>query len=59
MEDWAWPPNPVRFERFTGLDGSEWIYDQPRNADGTYMSDDPETEVVESVMGWFPVGGGV
>lgn len=56
--EWEWPEAAERFDVFTAPDGSQWIYDQPRNADGTYAQDDPETEEVESAMGWFPVGGG-
>jgi hypothetical protein len=49
------PTNPQRFDLFTALDGSEWIYDQPRAADGTYAQDDPATEAVESAMRWVRV----
>jgi hypothetical protein len=31
------------------------VWDQPRAADGTYLADDPETEVVESALQWLPV----
>jgi hypothetical protein len=51
--EWNPPPNPARFDTYTQSDGTEWIYDQPRNPDGTYVSDDPETEQVESAMTWF------
>jgi hypothetical protein len=60
--EWDWPEAPVRFEPFTAPDGSEWIYDQPRAADGAYAQDDPATEAVESAMRWVRVteddGGG-
>jgi hypothetical protein len=52
---WDWPENPQRFDEWTGPDGSEWVWDQPRAADGTYLADDPETEVVESALQWLPV----
>lgn len=48
------PPSPQRFDVFTAPDGSQWIYDQPRAADGTYLADDPETEEVESALQWIP-----
>ena len=56
---WDWPENPQRGDRWTGPDGSEWVWDQPRVEDGTYLADDPETEVVESALQWLPVGGEV
>ena len=52
---WDWPENPQRGDQWTGPDGSEWVWDQPRAADGTYLADDPETEVVESALQWLPV----
>jgi hypothetical protein len=55
-EGWDPPDAPARFTTYTAPDGSEWVYDQPRNADGTYASDDPETEEVESALGWQPNG---
>jgi hypothetical protein len=54
---WNPPPNPARFDTYTQSDGTEWIYDQPRNPNGTYVSDDPETEQVESAMTWLLVTG--
>jgi hypothetical protein len=53
-EGWNPPESPSRFTTYTAPDGSEWVYDQPRNADGTYMADDPDTEKVESALGWVP-----
>jgi hypothetical protein len=52
---WDWPENPARGDQWTGPDGSEWVWDQPRAEDGTYLADDPETEVVESALQWLPV----
>lgn len=52
---WEWPENPQRFDEWTGPDGSEWVFDQPRVEDGTYLADDPATEVVESALQWLPV----
>lgn len=52
--EWEWPETAERFDVFTAPDGSQWIYDQPRNADGTYLADDPETEEVESALQWIP-----
>jgi hypothetical protein len=57
QQQWNWPENPQRFQRWTGPDGSEWIWDQPRLSDGTYAPDDPATEAVESALQWLPVGG--
>lgn len=52
--NWEWPDAPERFDTFTAPDGSEWVYDQPRAEDGTYATDDPATEVVESALQWLP-----
>jgi len=54
---WDWPENPQRGDQWTGPDSSEWVFDQPRAADGTYLVDDPETEVVESALQWLPAEG--
>jgi hypothetical protein len=54
-ESWSWPENPERFEQWTAPDGSLWVWDQPRAADGTYLADDPATEAVESMLQWLPV----
>jgi hypothetical protein len=48
------PENPQRFDRWTDSDGNEWVYDQPRTANGTYAQDNPETEVIESALKWVP-----
>lgn len=47
------PENPARFDEWVGPDGTVWIFDQPRAADGTYLQDDPATEKVESAMHWI------
>lgn len=49
------PENPSRFQRWTAPDGSEWVWDQPRNELGQYLADDPETEEIESAPKWLPV----
>lgn len=54
MADWEWPENPVRYQRFTAPDGTVYVFDQVRNDDGTFMADDPATEVVESAQQWLP-----
>ena len=54
---WDWPPNPQRGDLWTGPDGSQWRWDQPRAADGTYLADDPATPEQESALQWLPVGG--
>lgn len=43
---------PHRGDRWRAPDGTIWIYDQPRNPDGTYRSDDPSTPQRESALGW-------
>jgi hypothetical protein len=52
---WDWPENPARGDEWTGPDGSEWVWDQPRAEDGTYLADDPATPAVESALQWLPV----
>jgi len=52
---WAWPENPERGHEWTGPDGSRWVWDQPRLADGTYAPDDLSTAEVESALQWLPV----
>lgn len=54
---WEWPEAPARFQRWEAPDGSEWVWDQPRAGDGTYLADDPATEQSESALQWLPVGG--
>lgn len=54
QQQWQWPESPERFMRWTAPDGSKWIYDQPRNPLGQYVSDDPATETVESALQWLP-----
>ena len=49
----ARPENPKRFDRWFDGSGQEWIFDQPRNPDGSYASNDESTEVVESRMDWY------
>jgi hypothetical protein len=31
------------------------VWDQPRAEDGTYLADDPATEVIESALQWLLV----
>jgi hypothetical protein len=52
---WDWPENPARGDEWTGPDGSEWVWDQPRAEDGTYLVDDPATPAVESALQWLPM----
>jgi hypothetical protein len=52
---WDWPENPARGDEWTGPDGSEWVWDQPRAENGTYLVDDPATPAVESALQWLPV----
>ena len=53
----ARPANPKRFDRWSDAQGQEWIFDQPRNPDGSYASDDASTELVESRLDWYPCRG--
>lgn len=47
------PENPERFTEWTEPDGSQWIFDQPRDpSTGRYLPDDPTTEQVESQLTW-------
>lgn len=52
------PSDPKRFDHWTDSDGQQWVFDQPRNADGSYVSDRPETPSVESALRWYRCGGG-
>ena len=54
---WEWPENPERFQQWTAPDGSVWRWDQPRDGQGQYLSDDPATPESESALRWLPVGG--
>jgi len=54
---WEWPEDPERFQQWTAPDGSVWRWDQPRDAQGQYLTDDPATEESESALRWIPVGG--
>lgn len=53
--EFNWPDNPKRFDTVTTPDGTQWRFDQPRDFDGTFSSDDPSTLKVESQMRWIPV----
>ena len=55
QQAWDWPENPERGDQWTGPDGSRWRWDQPRDADGTYLADDPATPEQESALQWLPV----
>lgn len=52
------PTDPKRFDTFTAPDGTKWIFDQPRNPDGTYASNDPLTPEIESALAWYPASEG-
>lgn len=54
-QPWQWPPNPERGDEWTAPDGSHWRFDQPRDAQGQYLPDDPATEAVESALQWLEV----
>jgi hypothetical protein len=55
QQAWNWPESPERGDEWTGPDGSRWRWDQPRDADGTYLADDPATPEQESALQWLPV----
>lgn len=48
------PQNPSRLDTWSAPDGTRWVYDQPRGADGRYLSDDPNTAEKESALQWQP-----
>jgi hypothetical protein len=50
----TFPANPKRGMMHTLPDGSQWIFEQPRNKDGTFMGDIPCTPEVESALAWIP-----
>lgn len=52
---WQWPADPQRGDEWTAPDGSRWRWDQPRDAQGQYLPDDPATEAVESALQWLEV----
>lgn len=54
-QPWQWPANPERGDEWTAPDGSHWRFDQPRDAQGQYLPDDPATEAVESALKWLEV----
>lgn len=54
-QPWQWPVNPQRGDQWTAPDGSQWVWDQPRDGLGQYLADDPGTEVVESALRWLEV----
>ena len=54
-QPWQWPANPKRGDEWTAPDGSRWRFDQPRDAQGQYLPDDPATEAVESALQWLEV----
>lgn len=54
-QPWQWPANPERGDEWTAPDGSRWRFDQPRDAQGQYLPDDPATEAQESALQWLEV----
>jgi hypothetical protein len=54
FEKWAdiAPADAQRFNTWVAPDGSQWIYDQPRDADGRYLIDDPNTPESETPLRW-------
>ena len=49
------PATPSRFDTWTAPDATQWIYDQPREADGRYVADDPATPDNEAQLRWQPI----
>lgn len=43
---------PRRGDRWRAPDGTIWIYEQPRNSNGTFRSDNPITPQSESALRW-------
>lgn len=54
LPGWDPQPDPARGDVYEALDGSLWVWDQPRNSSGQYVTDDPETSTVESALQWIP-----
>lgn len=54
-QPWQWPEDPERGDEWIAPDGSRWRWDQPRDAQGQYLPDDPDTEAVESALQWLEV----
>lgn len=54
-QPWQWPEDPERGDEWTAPDGSRWRFDQPRDAQGQYLPDDPVTEAQESALQWLEV----
>ena len=53
---WGWPENPELGNLFQDPHGAIYQWAQPRNADGTFLSDIPDTPEVESAPRWMQVG---
>lgn len=52
---WDPPQEPTRYQLYQAPDNSLWRWDQPRNANGQYVADDPSTTKIESALRWIPV----
>ena len=55
QEPFKWPENPSIGDVCLGEYGHYWQFAQPRNADGTFLSDIPETPESESAPLWIPI----
>ena len=52
---WGWPENPEIGNLFQDPFGEIHQWARPRNADGTFLSDNPDTPEVESATRWIQV----
>lgn len=52
-DGWDPPENPSRGDLYEAPDGTIWVWDQPRDENGQYVADDPDTDEVESTLRWI------
>ena len=50
-----WPADPKLQDVIEGPNGGWWVFAQPRNAEGRFLSDIPDTPEVESAPRWIPI----
>lgn len=55
LTHWSPPSHPTRGQTFLAPDGSRWVYQQPRDPDGQFRSDDPVTPEDEAAFTWVRV----
>lgn len=52
-DGWNPPEDPSRGDLYEAPDGSIWQWDQPRDENGQYLTDNPDTDEVESTLKWI------